>query len=698
MHVTTTILSFLILLAASASVQGNDRSTIRSSTMVRDLELVRGGTTKNPVKRRFDTVVLENKYLELTLCPTLGERITQVRDKLTGRKLLYEGVLKYSGSALTEGGGAGGGIHINHPYYHAGSSYVVPLPYKAAVEEDGTATLTLAYTAYPHLQRTVWRVSLRPEEAGFRSDYRFENLAPYSMGFNPWINAAFPLRKDIQFILPADWVAGHWFGINAEKRFGNWLRPWPIGADGEDQSRILTAQQSSVFGYGVTEGYSAIYFHDANDGLARVFDPAVMPGAKAAGIWKAPPQDWNWCEIWGAFSHNMEDPLWIGPHEVLRASDFWFPIRGIGGMTWANEQGAVNLQKNAAELTCGVYVPRHFPHAAVRLIADGHVLIQTAGELRPGKPLLRKVQCPVDTDDVRLTVVDSAGRLILTRQKFFSERPRKIYELPEQPWHRKTPTTRALWEEAFTPMMAWGPWYHPPTSYSKVLSTDANNQEARIGLARSLIKESAGDLFRGRKVSPDQQREKAAAILTELTRPKKADPRALKLLGLLKMQQGDNTGAAAILRRLVGTPSEGELAHYLLALLAASQDDWKTCRKHAQTAVELAPDSTLSRLLVAEASLQTGQPENVASTLAPLLEANPLEVAALILANRAATRLQHTDEVKRLQAALDLIAKQAPGQYQAGLAQVTSLEQGKDLDCLTIDTIRGSINMPGRQP
>jgi hypothetical protein len=394
----------------------------------------------------------------------------------------------------------------------------------------------------------------------------------------------------------------------------------------------------------------------------------------------------------------MEDPLWIAPHEVLRSSDIWFPIHGIDGMTWANEKGAVNLQKEGKQITCGVCVPRDYGRVAVRLTADGNLLIQTSLELRPGKPLLRKVTCPVDTDEVRLTVVDASGRTTLMRQKFFSRRPRKVYELPEVPWHRKTPVTKALWEEAFTPMMAWGPWYHPPTSYAKVLESDNDNTEALIGRARSLIKEATADLFRARKTSPEEQRKEASAILTGLAGRQDADPRALLLLGLVMLQQGDRTAAAAALKRLVDGEGDGEMVHYQLALLAASANDWQKSLQQARAALELAPDSTLSRLLVALSYLKTEQPESVAEVLAPVLEANPLEVGALALACRGAKARGNMDEVQRLQASLDMIEKQAPGQYRAGLAEVTSLENGEDLDCLTIDTIRGKTEMPGREP
>jgi predicted Zn-dependent protease len=164
------------------------------------------------------------------------------------------------------------------------------------------------------------------------------------------------------------------------------------------------------------------------------------------------------------------------------------------------------------------------------------------------------------------------------------------------------------------------------------------------------------------------------------------------------MQQGDGTAAADALKRLVGGEGDSEMVHCQLALLAASANDWQKSLQQAQAALELAPDSTLSRLLAAVACLKTEQPDSVAEVLAPVLEANPLEVGALTLACRATKARGNTDEVQRLQALLERIEKLAPGQYRAGLAQVTSLENGEDIDCLTIDTIRGKTEMPGREP
>ena len=686
--------------AAGAEEAAQDnRARIRMDTVVRDVALYVDGKEQAPVKRRFEVVVLENRYLQVLVCPALGERIVNVIDRTTGRACLFEGLIRYSGNAYTEGGGSGGGMGIFHPLYHAGSSYVAPLPYTTEITEEGTAVMTMAYTSYPHLQQTVWRISLRGDEAAFRCGYRFENLAPFAMGFNPWINASFPMSDDAQFTLPAHWIAGHWLGINNKGGDGDWghhLRPWPIDAEGEDQSHLTNRKWSSAFAYGLTGGYAGIYYHATNTGFGHVFDPDAMPGAKAAGAWSPT----GWLEVWGAFTHNMEDPRWLGPHETAQATDMWFPMHGIGGMTWANEHGAMNLTKDGAQLRFGIYMLRDSGPGAVRVVADGEPLLQAQVDLRPQAPFFQAIACPAETDEVRVMVMDASGRVLMDRQHFFSARAKPQFELPEKPWHRKTLTTEARWQEAFTPLMAWGPWYHPPTTYAKALAESPDDVEAKIGLARSLIKEASADLFRGRRpdTDPTQQYEKAAAILAELGQAPAADPRAIRLLALVQLKADQTGEAAETLARLAGTANDSAIVRYQLGLLAAGDGQWSRTVTEARAALALAPDSVLSRLLLAVGLLATGQPDEVAAILSPVVEDNPVDVRALLLLRQAAEAAGRTDQVTRLSTRLSRLEKLARVQYQAAVAAVESLQQGRDLDPYAVNTTSTPVIMPGTEP
>ena len=692
-------LLFLVLTIAAWADPSVEPARIRHDTVLRDVVLtVKGKAEAEPVQRRFDVVVLENRYLQILVCPELGERIVNVVDKTTGKECLFEGTIRYSGSAYTEGGGSGGGLQVNHPLYHAGSSYVAPLPYTTKVDADGTAIFTLARTSYPHLQHTVWQIRLRNDEAAFRCTYRFENLAPFAMGFNPWINAAFPMRHDAQFVLPADWIAGHWFGINAIGDDGDWghhLRPWPVDADGVDQSHLKDRKWSAAFAYGLTGGHAGIYYHDTNEGFVHVFDPDAMPGAKAAGAWSTN----GWLEVWGAFTHNMEDPRWLEPHGTVQATDLWFPVHAIGGITWANEHGALNLRKEGDRLHCGIYMLRRGGAGAVRVTADGNPLLQARIELDPAAPLFRTISCPAETDELRVVVMDGQGRVLIERQRFFSERPRRQLVLPDVPWHSKTLVTEARWQEAFTPLMGWGPWYHPTTTYAKALAATPGDVEAQIGLARSLVKEAAGDLFRRRRSNTQEQLyERASVILADLARSPAADPRAIRLLGLVQSRTRKAEQAAKTLSQLAGTPGDAAVVRYQLGLLAASSGDWPRAVSEAQTALALAPDSTLSRLLLTIGLLRTGKPGAVRAILAPVLEANPADIRSLLLLHQAAEATDRADEVKRLSAELARLKGLASVQYDAAVAAIDALQRGSDLDCRAVDTTVGPAALPGREP
>lgn len=685
-------------LAAAAVPEGDSTgASIRHGTVVREVLYGRGKEKRTPVKRRLDVVFLENRYLQVTVCPALGERVLNVVDKIAGRKLFREGVLRYSGSALDEGGGSGGGIQVNHPYYHAGSSYVNRLPYQTAVLKDGTAELAMAYTSYPHLQRTVWRIRLRPDEAAFRFAYRFENLSPYPMGFNPWISAAFAIRQDLQFVLPTKGIADHWFGINADARWGNRIDPWPVGADGKDQSYLANRKWKTAFGYGITEGHAGLYYHDSDEGFVHVFDPAKMPAAKIGGAWRTDGQ--GWCEVWGGFSHNMEDPLWLAPHETVGAADAWFPVRGIHGLTWADENAAVNLQKADDQIHCGVYTPRNRGRGALRLTADGRPLIQASVELGPRTPFFRTVACPRNTDEVRLTVLDADGRVVIERRRFFAPRPRQQFVLPEKPWHQRTTLTKARWEEAFTPTMAWGPWYYPPKTYAEAIAAEPDNVEALLGRARALMKDAAPNLFRSSRKTTDEAKLKEAAQILEALAGRQPPPaRALYLLGRLRLGQADGKGARALFQRLLGGGGgETGPGRYHLALLAAAAANWDESVAHAKRAVALSPDSTLARQLLAVGLLEQGHAREAGEALAAVIQANPAAIGAIELRRRCAAALGREAEVREAVRQLALLQQRGPRQYAAGMAQLAALEAGRDLDCRQIDTIRGAETI-GQEP
>jgi len=677
------------------------KTEIKQGTIVRAVQrsVPKGRPAPQPVERRFDSLILENGYLRVTLVPELGGRITNVVFKPTGRELFYEGPIEYTGNVFRGGGFNMGGIEVNHPYLHNGNAYCNPWLYTTETRFDGTAAVTMAFTSYPLLQRTVFTVSLAPDEAALQLTYRFENLTPYAHGFNPFINAVCRATGDAQIILPAEWITDHWFGANTGDRFHH-LYPWPIDKDGTDRSYLKNLDDLTAFAYGFSEGYAGVYYHDQDAGFARAFDPKEMGGAKA---WVGKKGQMHWFELWSSVQQNMEAPGWLAAQESRTVSDAWFPVQGIGGVTWACAEGAVNFQRRGEDaLDVGVCVMRGLGVCGVRVVADGQLLLSHTGRLDPEHPFFRTVEGVGSADEARLEVLDPMGRVVLRRQVRLAPQPRAKFDLPENPWFRRDALAEARWHESFSPLCNWGPWWPPVQSYEKVLKDEPDNREAKIGLARALLKQYASGLEKlpvgGKKTAwPDRAKLTGAAdVLRELNAAEKPELEVVYLLALAEMRLGDK-GAAASFQKVLDRAPGYAMAHYHLALLAAQRQDRAEALKHARAAAEGAPDSTLARQLLALALLREGEADEAEGVLLVLHTANPAEAATVELLRRCAEASGKSDEAYQFALRLEHFRKIAPRQTKAGLDQLACLEAGREVDPRAVDTLSGP-DLPGREP
>jgi hypothetical protein len=373
-------------------------------------------------------------------------------------------------------------------------------------------------------------------------------------------------------------------------------------------------------------------------------------------------------------------------------------------MTWACEQGAVNFRKiDDAGLEVGVCPTRDLGPCAVRVIADGQALLDEACPLDPAHPFHRNVESAAGADEARLEVVAGSGRVVMRRQINLAPHPRSQFALPDKPWFRRSPLAEARWHESFSPLCNWGPWWPPVQSYEKVLKDDPASREAKIGLARALLKaydSALADLpDGGRQTAPADPAlaSRAAGTLKELATAQEPELETLYLLGLARMRCGEDAAAADTLRQVTARHPAHPLARFNLALLAARKQRWDEVCEEARAAVAAAPDGTLARQLLAVGLLHTGKAAEVEGVLAPALEANPAEVGTTELLRRAAEATEHTTGARTLAATVERLRKIAWRQAQAGLAQIADMENGREINPRAVDTLSGPP-LPGRAP
>jgi len=208
------------------------------------------------------------------------------------------------------------------------------------------------------------------------------------MGFAPWVNTLFPTREDLQWIIPSPYVAPH--GFNAGTLA---MLPWSwpdVDADSVCFRRNAVKEPharryGSVFAVDIQRGFSGVYYHKLDRGLARLFDRRKQRGVK---LFHAP----TFFELWSSPALVHEDALWWEGYGVRRYRDEWMPVHGIGGYREANVHGAVNLVRSDGRIDVGVLVAHPVSDAVLSLSGIDGVWWRVAVDLAPDKPLRQTVR------------------------------------------------------------------------------------------------------------------------------------------------------------------------------------------------------------------------------------------------------------------------------------------------------------------
>jgi hypothetical protein len=172
-----------------------------------------------------------------------------------------------------------------------------------------------------------------------------------------WLNALLApgsasAPPSLRFIAPVDRVVVHSRGDMG------WALPqpgdpmsWPLAA-GRDLSRY--DQWADYLGFFVPfmpSSFMALYNPDADVGVARIVSPGQIPGHKffAFGLNFGDrgytDDNSQYAEMWGGANPDFrpESDIALAPGETIEWRETWWPVAGLGGLTFANESVAFNL-------------------------------------------------------------------------------------------------------------------------------------------------------------------------------------------------------------------------------------------------------------------------------------------------------------------------------------------------------------------
>ena len=347
--------------------------------------------------RKWRTLNLENEYLKCSILPDLGGHLYTCIDKLTGASMFYANPsIKFARIAY-RGMWAALGIEFNFPVSHNWMT-VSPVDYAMTHQPDGSASVWVGNI--DRVYGMQWRVqlTLRPGRAYLEQRTTLYNRSDTRHRFYWWTNAGVEVWDDSRILYPMEYTAAHGFAD---------IDTWPVNSAGVDQSLVGNQKYGPVsrFSYGSREPYMAVYHPRTHAGVVHYSSPLDLP-AKKIWSWSSDEDGLDWrsalsdnnsayVEIQAGLFRDQETYGFLEPQESRSFSEYWIPIRDLGGVSRANPDAVINLRRQTASadmvtLEAILNVTLELPNALISILDGTRTVASAHASLSP-RTTFRKI-------------------------------------------------------------------------------------------------------------------------------------------------------------------------------------------------------------------------------------------------------------------------------------------------------------------
>src|SRR5215469_10566917 len=372
--------------------------------------------------KKWRTLNLENEYLKCTVLPDLGGHLYTCTDKINGASMFYANPsIKFARIAY-RGMWAALGIEFNFPVSHNWMT-VSPVDYAMTSEPDGSASIWVGNI--DRVYGMQWRVqlTLRPGQASLEQRTTLYNRSDVRHRFYWWTNAGVQVWDDSRILYPMQFTAGHGFAD---------IDTWPVDSSGVDLSVVgnQTSGWVSRFSYGSREPYMAVYHPRTQAGVVHYSSPLDLP-AKKIWSWGKDEDGLDWrnalsdngsayVEVQAGLFRDQETYGFLEPQETVSFAEAWIPIRGLGGVSRATSDAALNLTREDSRdaggrmtLVASRNVTKAIQNASITLLDGQRVVSSETVSLFPPKTLRREFQGLPPEASYTVELRDEAGKVLL---------------------------------------------------------------------------------------------------------------------------------------------------------------------------------------------------------------------------------------------------------------------------------------------
>jgi tetratricopeptide (TPR) repeat protein len=354
---------------------------------------LRDDLTGRRTDHAWRAVFLENEYLKCSVLPDLGGHVYTCTDKISGQPMFYENPSIKKADISYRGAWAAFGIEFNFPVSHNWVS-LSPVDFAFGQKEDGSAFVQVGNIDRVYGMQWSVQLVLRPGCTVLEEKVTLNNRSDVRHRFYWWNNAGIQVWDDSRIQYPMHFTASHGFRE---------VQPWPIEADGTDLSVVKNQTKGpvSLFVYGSREPFMGVWHPQTNTGTVHFADYAQLP-AKKIWSWGTDPDGLDWrktlsdndsayVEVQAGLFRNQETYAFLQPRQTISFSEFWMPVRDIGGISRANLAGVVHLIRRGNALLAGLNVNQAVSGATLRILAGDKEIFHERVDLTPQRSWTHEV-------------------------------------------------------------------------------------------------------------------------------------------------------------------------------------------------------------------------------------------------------------------------------------------------------------------
>ncbi|MCG2816257.1 MAG: DUF5107 domain-containing protein [Candidatus Aminicenantes bacterium] len=573
--------------------------------------------------RPYRVIVLENEYIQVLILPEIGGRILAALDKTNDNFdfIYYNHVVK-PGLVALRGAWLSGGIEWNFPTLGHTVNTFSPVNHTLIQHKDGSVSCVVGTEEW--VRRMQWTVfiTLEPGRSFFKTKIRLFNRTRTHNQAYFWANAATHAWEDTRVVFPP--TSYTYAGGRRDPQ------PWPI-ASGKDVSWYKNTPRPYDYFSGAPGDFNGSYNTDQNNGTVHYGDRFESPGKKfwtwgtAPGgmIWEdlLTDTDGQYIEVQSGRLLTQGDSWIFEPLLVEEWTEWWYPLKNMGGFVKANPEAAVNLDIRDDQIQAALNTTGSVEGGLLRIFHENEVIFSEEVSLSPDKSYRRTIPHKKKPGDYILEWADSEDRPII---RYSTEKP----DIPEpvlQPdsSSAKSPGAEIEYLKGYYSLKHWNT-EAAIGFFKKTLSIDPDHINAMTQLGIQYYKtgriEEALSLLNGVLCRQEDEytalyyralaqyshgiTDRTAEDLHMVGRRAAFRHVAPTLLAGLAMREGRTDEAAAFLSRALKTNPDDLKSMALLAALHRQRGDSAQAEQMVQKALDINP---LALTPLFEQFLQTGQ-------------------------------------------------------------------------------------------